>query len=573
MSLLMQALKKAERAKQNLLPNGELLKPSEELDKVLTIMPMGHAPVRQRAPRAAGAGTGAAAAATKAARNPGAGGELSLSPMEDNEPPLLNEPWPEAPHDPTLAAAGPDAGATAATPGPAPQPAAGRTPPPRPAAPAAGPKPRGAASAKASKPGVVRSFALDPQAMRLALLGGSAVLLLCLFGLLYWRAVSAPGAGASLPMVPMPPPGATAATGPALVLVAPPADASATTNTAAAPAAMAVDSTYPAPAPSAPPAARPATAPATAPPPAAAAADTPGVISNAMPDANARGYGTAAPGAGAEYGGRKNLGDAAAVAGQRAANANAGMAAAPPDSATLRAPASEPVRPRAAARAPEPADGNGDGAGIQVRRSDQSSQVNPVLQNAYQAYTSGDLAGARQQYGAMLRQDPNNRDALLGLAAVALRDNQASSAASLYLRLLELDPNDGEAVAGLVGLRHGDPVQSESRLKAILQRSPEAGPALFALGNLYAQQGRWPDAQQTFFRAYTSTPGNADYAFNLAVGLDRLNQPKLALGYYQRALALASNNPGAFDRAAARRRLHELNVSLGNVAAAAPAVP
>ena len=46
----------------------------------------------------------------------------------------------------------------------------------------------------------------------------------------------------------------------------------------------------------------------------------------------------------------------------------------------------------------------------------------------------------------------------------------------------------------------------------------------------------WPDAQQAYFRAYSSVPDNADYAFNLAVGLDRLSQRKLALSYYQRAL-------------------------------------
>ena len=82
---------------------------------------------------------------------------------------------------------------------------------------------------------------------------------------------------------------------------------------------------------------------------------------------------------------------------------------------------------------------------------------------------------------------------------------------------------------------------------------------LFALGNLYAQQGRWPEAQQTYFRAYTAAPDNADYAYNLAIGLDRLNQGKLALTYYQRALALGQDKPAGFDRTALRQRMHELS--------------
>ncbi|HAT31421.1 MAG TPA: hypothetical protein DCW29_11395, partial [Janthinobacterium sp.] len=205
---------------------------------------------------------------------------------------------------------------------------------------------------------------------------------------------------------------------------------------------------------------------------------------------------------------------------------------------------------------------------IKVVRSSVAPRVNPTLQSAYQAFSAGDSTAARHQYEAVASQDPNNRDALLGLAAVAVRDNQGPAAASYYLRLLELDPNDADALAGLIGVRQGDPVQSEARLKAILQRGPEAGPVLFALGNLYAKQARWQEAQQMFFRAFGATPENADYAFNLAVGLDRLNQGKLALSYYQRALALAQNNPGDFSRDAVHKRMRELSAA---TAAARPA--
>ena len=83
----------------------------------------------------------------------------------------------------------------------------------------------------------------------------------------------------------------------------------------------------------------------------------------------------------------------------------------------------------------------------------------------------------------------------------------------------------------------------------------------FALGNLYARQGRWPEAQQSYFRAFTAAPTNPDYAFNLAVGLDRLNQGRLAQNYYQRALALAQAAPAGFDPNAVRKRLQELGAT------------
>ena len=188
----------------------------------------------------------------------------------------------------------------------------------------------------------------------------------------------------------------------------------------------------------------------------------------------------------------------------------------------------------------------------------QQPKIAPAVETAYQSFTAGDLPNAQRQYEAALRQDPNSRDALLGLAMVRTRQTQGAQAASYYLRMLELDPNDATAVAGLVSMRSGEAAQSEGRLKAILNTNPEAGPVLFALGNLYAQQSRWPEAQQTFFRAYSAAPDNADYAYNLAIGLDRLNQGRLALTYYQRALTLSQDKAASFDRNALRIRMQEL---------------
>jgi len=201
----------------------------------------------------------------------------------------------------------------------------------------------------------------------------------------------------------------------------------------------------------------------------------------------------------------------------------------------------------------------------------KAAQLDPALQAGYGAVVSGDLSTAQQQYDGVLARDPNNRDALLGSAAVAERAKHPNQASAVYLRLLQLNPDDADALAGLIGLNQGDPGQSEQRLQAMLRQNPESGPLHFALGNLYAHQGRWPDAQQSYFRAYTAAPGNADYAFNLAVGLDRLNQPKLAIGYYQKALALAQDRAANFDRNALRKRLHELGVAQGAVPAAAQA--
>jgi tetratricopeptide (TPR) repeat protein len=188
-------------------------------------------------------------------------------------------------------------------------------------------------------------------------------------------------------------------------------------------------------------------------------------------------------------------------------------------------------------------------------------QIHPRVAAGYAAYQAGDLAKARDEYQQALAAEPTNRDALLGLAAVEMRAQRYDVAESLYQRLLRADPRDPHATAGLLALRGQqlDPVLSESRVKTLLATNPDSGVLYFTLGNQLAQQGRWPEAQQAYFRAHTADPENPDFAFNLAVSLDQLRQPGLALEHYRRALALAEKRVANFSPEAARTRIQQLS--------------
>lgn len=186
--------------------------------------------------------------------------------------------------------------------------------------------------------------------------------------------------------------------------------------------------------------------------------------------------------------------------------------------------------------------------------------VDPAVEQGYRAFQRNDFAAARESYQKALAREPNNRDALLGLAAIDVRTGQLEAAEARYLKLLEIDPRNGQAVAALVGLRGRlDPVASESRLKTLIANQPEVAQLYFSLGNQYGQQSRWSEAQAAYFKAYSIDPQNADYAFNLAISLDQLRQKKPALEYYQRALALAEKRAGTFDPSQARARVQELS--------------
>jgi tetratricopeptide (TPR) repeat protein len=186
--------------------------------------------------------------------------------------------------------------------------------------------------------------------------------------------------------------------------------------------------------------------------------------------------------------------------------------------------------------------------------------VHPKVGTAYAAYLAGDLAVARNDYQDALREEPANRDALLGLAALDVRGGRFEAAEVGYLRLLQANPRDAHAQAALIALRTGrvDPLAAESRVKSMLADNPGAHVLNFTLGNQFAQQGRWAEAQQEYFKAFAAEPDNPDFAYNLAVSLDHLRQPKLALQYYRRALSLAKARGASFDAGSAEARAAQL---------------
>jgi len=229
----------------------------------------------------------------------------------------------------------------------------------------------------------------------------------------------------------------------------------------------------------------------------------------------------------------------------------ASMAAKNDKTSTSAAP--QPPVPEVPAAPPAPRDT------IKVTVGGAVPTLNPLTVDAYQALESGELGTAQQRYDQLLKSDPANLDALLGLAAIATKQGDRETASKRYMKVLELDPRNAAAQAGLLGMFGGaDPLAAESRLKQLIARDPS--PFLyFTLGNIYADQRRWPDAQQAYFEAHHLQPDNPDYAYNLAVGLDHIGQPRLALDFYRRAVQLAETNGHAnFNTTAAEERIGKL---------------
>ncbi|HEX6064683.1 MAG TPA: tetratricopeptide repeat protein, partial [Longimicrobiales bacterium] len=223
------------------------------------------------------------------------------------------------------------------------------------------------------------------------------------------------------------------------------------------------------------------------------------------------------------------------------------------------APSPKPVAVRPAEKTEAPAARNA----IVVRKGDAGPVVNPVLVNAYASLQAGSLTNASQLYGQVLRSEPRNIDALLGLAAIAVQENRNDDAVAHYRAILDANPRHALAQSGLIALTgRADPVAAESHLKQLIAREPSAY-LFFTLGNLYADLSLWAQAQQAYFQAHHLEPDNPDYVYNLAVGLEHIGQPRLALGFYRRAVALAAAREHVnFDPARARDRITVLAARL-----------
>jgi tetratricopeptide (TPR) repeat protein len=204
------------------------------------------------------------------------------------------------------------------------------------------------------------------------------------------------------------------------------------------------------------------------------------------------------------------------------------------------APQPVPPKPPVAAPAAVPAEEAPLRNAISVSQTRSEPAVNPVHAQAYAALQSGQADEARRLYGQLAAAEPRNVDALLGLAAIAEQRGEVEEATRRYLQILELEPRHALAQSGLIALLgRADPLAAESKLKQLIAREPSAH-LHFTLGNLHAGQSQWAAAQHAYFQAHHLDPANPDYAYNLAVALEHISQPRLALGFYRRAAQLAA---------------------------------
>jgi len=196
---------------------------------------------------------------------------------------------------------------------------------------------------------------------------------------------------------------------------------------------------------------------------------------------------------------------------------------------------------------------------ISIVRTTKKDPIHVLLRDAYNAFHNEDYRKSESLYQKVKKREPNNRDALLGLAAIGIKEKRFEYARQKYQFILKLNPRDSLATAGMSSIESRvDPQLNESQLKFMLKQQPDSAHLYFALGSQYSSQNKWAEAQSSFFSAWSAENKNADYAYNLAVSLDHLDKKKQALDFYRLSLKLKKASSGNFSEADTEQRIHTL---------------
>ncbi len=198
--------------------------------------------------------------------------------------------------------------------------------------------------------------------------------------------------------------------------------------------------------------------------------------------------------------------------------------------------------------------------GVSFQKTNKVDPVTSKLEAAWTAYDGGQYDRAKNLYREVLSVEQQNRDALLGLGAIAVIEKNNTAARDIYMLLLRYDPRDPIAISALASLQDSETFteSDEKYLQDMLRKNPDDAHLHFALANVYAQQKKWKLAQQSYFDAWQSDNKNADYIFNLAVSLDQLGKQKQAADFYRDCLDKSAGKQVSFSRQAVQQRLTEI---------------
>lgn len=160
--------------------------------------------------------------------------------------------------------------------------------------------------------------------------------------------------------------------------------------------------------------------------------------------------------------------------------------------------------------------------GVKIEVKTPTINTSYELEKAYNALVAGQATTASALYERVLAYNPDDVDALFGLATIYHRSGQMDKARTLYGKILTLDPENREAMNNFLALLADEaPEAALKQLEQLEKKSPEFSPIPAQMAVIYQKQGDVAKASEKMLRAVALAPENLTYRYNLAILLDK----------------------------------------------------
>jgi Tfp pilus assembly protein PilF len=188
----------------------------------------------------------------------------------------------------------------------------------------------------------------------------------------------------------------------------------------------------------------------------------------------------------------------------------------------------------------------GVGNQVQVREVSQAARSNVAA--GYDALLRGSYDTALGFYDSALTDEPTSVLALLGRGASLQKLGRGPEAQASYEAVLKIDPQNREALSNLTTIvAERSPQDALTQLLELERQYPNFSPVKAQIGLTYAKSGSMAPAVDYFRRALALSPETVMYHYNLALVLDHLGRREQAVASYERVLASISGGRGPAD--------------------------
>ncbi|TNE36555.1 MAG: tetratricopeptide repeat protein [Alphaproteobacteria bacterium] len=177
----------------------------------------------------------------------------------------------------------------------------------------------------------------------------------------------------------------------------------------------------------------------------------------------------------------------------------------------------------------------------------QHRDVDSTFARGLRQLADGDAEGAQASFSKVLTAEPDNKDALFGLAESNLALGHTEDARTLYQELVTDDTFRARAFQGqgLAFLRDGQSDRALVNLSSAVDADQSLWRSWNAMGQIYDSREAWDDANNAYAFGLLQNPNSVALRNNVGMSLLLQDKPDEALKHFEAALNIDPRNQTA----------------------------